>query len=262
MDRVSLGLDPGWRPTARAWGLVSGGAFVVATLLYLVEGLGLLGASPAYTSTSAGQLQDEAVFWVAFFAYRHATLWDYFLRDGLYAVAYLGLLPLVLAANRATGGQRVSVQVGAMFVVVGAVFGMLNAVAFFVSLDFWRNTGWEQVPPAIMDAVGRTADSFDRLSSWCGTASFVSLGLGLAYLGRACRTEPALPRWVGLVAYLGVVVLGGLIVLNVAQIDGTDGIWKLLALVVGVFVAPLFAIGLGLHLGRSPAGSTPDAPAE
>jgi hypothetical protein len=252
MDRESFGLDAGWRSSARAWGLVSGLAFIVATVAYLVEGLGLLGSSPRYAPTSAGQLQDEAVYWVAFFAYRHATLWDYLLRDGLYVVAYLGLLPLALAANAATGGRRAMVQIGTGFVLVGAVFGILNAVAFFVSVDFWRGTGWEQVPPALMDAIGRTADTLDRLSGWSGTASFLALALGLAYLGRACRTEAALPRWAGLVAYVGVVVLGALVVLDMAQLDGTDTLWKALALVIRVFVAPVFAIGLGLHLGRSP----------
>lgn len=257
MDRGALGWDRGWRSAALSWGLVSGIAFLTATMLFLVEAAGLLGAPPAYPSTGAGQLQDEAVYKAAFFAYRNATLWDYLLRDGLYVVAYLGLVPLVLAANRATGGRRASIQIGAAFVGVGAVFGVLNAVAFFVATDYWRYTGWEQIPPETMVTVGRVAGSFDQLSGWCGTAAYGAMALGLGYLGHACRTDPAMPRWLGPVAYAGVVCLASLVVLHVAKIDGMASVWNLLALAVGALIAPVFAIGLGLHLGRFGTGAAP-----
>ena len=63
-----------------------------------------------YAPTAAGQLQDEAVFWAAVFAYRHATLWDCVRRDDLYFFAFLGPLPLLLATNVATGERRAAVR--------------------------------------------------------------------------------------------------------------------------------------------------------
>ena len=65
---------------------------------------------------------------MAFFAYRYDTLWDYVLRDGLFFFAFLGFIPLALAANVATGGRRAAVQIAAAFIAVGAIFGALNAV--------------------------------------------------------------------------------------------------------------------------------------
>jgi hypothetical protein len=159
----------------------------------------------------------------------------------------------MLATNAATGGRRAVVQVGGAFLAAAAIFGALNAVAFFVDIDYWRGTGWEQTPAAIMAAVGRGTQFIDGLSSWCGTASNAALAIGLAYLGRACRTEPALPRRLGLVAYAGAAMLAAMVVLNLVQIENTDAVWNILALATGVFVAPTIAIGLGLHLGRTVA---------
>ena len=153
------------------------------------QATGLIGSEPTYTSSAAGQLQDEATYWVAFFAYRHDTLWDYVLRDGLFFFAFLGFIPLALAANVATGGRRAAVQIAAVFIGVGAIFGALNAVTFFVDVSWWRGTGWEQVPPALMDAIGRGTEMMDDLSAWCGIASNAALAVGLTYLGVACLTR-------------------------------------------------------------------------
>ena len=131
----------------------------------------LIGSPPTSASTSAGQLQDEATYWAAFFAYRHATLWDYVLRDGLFFFAFLGFIPLVLAANVATGGRRAAVQIAGAFIAIGAIFGALNAVTFFVDVSWWRGTGWEQVPPGLMAAIGRGTEMMDDLSAWSGIAS-------------------------------------------------------------------------------------------
>ena len=240
--------DREWGRAARFWGLLSGVAFAVATLTYLVEALGLIGAAPVYAPSAAGQLHDEAVFLAASFAYRNATLWDYVFRDGLFFVAWLGFLPLLLAANAATGGRRAAVQIGCAFLGAAAIFGALNAVAFFVDVDFWRNTGWAQIPAEIMVAVGRGTQFFDRLSSWCGTAANAALVIALFYLGWAFRSEAALPRRLGLVAWAGAALCAASIV--VGQIPDTEAIWNVLGLVTGVVVAPTLAIGLGLHLAR------------
>lgn len=245
-DRAQQPLDSGWATAARAWGLFSGIAFAVATLAYLVEATGLLGAAPAYAPTAAGQLQDEAIFWAAFFAYRHDTLWDYVLRDGLFFFAFLGFIPLAMAANVATGGRRAAVQIAGAFIAVGAIFGALNAVTFFVDVSWWRGTGWDQVPAALMAAIGRGTELMDDLSAWCGIASNAALAVGLAYLGFACLTEPALSRPIGWAALL----TAALEVVNivVGQIGGLDTVENALGLVTGVVLAPIIAIGLGLRL--------------
>lgn len=259
-DRAQQPLDSGWATAARGWGLFSGIAFAVATVAYLVEATGLIGSAPTYTSTAAGQLQDEATYWAAFFAYRHDTLWDYVLRDGLFFFAFLGFIPLAMAANVATGGRRAAVQIAGAFIAVGAVFGALNAVTFFVDVSWWRGTGWDQVPAALMASIGRGTELMDDLSAWCGIASNGALAVGLAYLGYACLTEPALSRRIGWAA-LATAALEA-VTIAVGQIGGLDTIENSLGLVTGVVLAPIIAIGLGLRISSvlSGAGSVDRPP--
>jgi hypothetical protein len=246
---VRPGVDQGWATAARSWGLFSGIAFAVATVAYVVEATGLVGQAPPYATTTAGKLQDEATYWAAFFAYRHATLWDYVLRDGLFFFAFLGFIPLALAANIATGGRRAAVQIGGAFIAVGALFGALNAVTFFVDVSWWRGTGWEQVPPALMAAVGRGTEMMEDLSAWCGIASNAALAIGLAYLGVACLTEPALSRPIGWVALTTAAL--EVVIIAVGQIGGLDAVENLLSLTTGAVFAPVIAIALGRRLSVS-----------
>jgi hypothetical protein len=257
--QVRPAVDQGWATAAKGWGLFSGIAFAVATVAYLVEATGLIGSPPTYAATAAGQLQDEATYWAAFFAYRHATLWDYVLRDGLFFFAFLGFIPLVLAANAATGGRRAAVQIAGAFIAVGAIFGALNAVTFFVEVSWWRGTGWEQQPPALMAAIGRGTELMDDLSAWSGIASNAALAIGLAYLGVACFTEPALSRPIGWVA-LATAALE-VVIIAMGQIGGLDSVENLLSLITGVLFAPIIAIGLALRLSRFLSGRPPSAPA-
>jgi len=245
-SRVQAFVDPGWATAARSWGVFSGIAFAVATLAYVVEAMGVLGSRPAYVATAAGQLQDEATYWAAVFAYRHATLWDYALRDGLFFFAFLGFIPLVLAANAATGGRRAAVQIGGAFIAVGAIFGALNAVAFFVDVSWWRETGWDQVPPGLMAPIGRGTEMMQDLSAWSGIASNAALFVGLAYVGFACLTEAALSRPIGWVALATAGLQLAIIVLS--QISGLDAVQNVLSLITGALLAPIILIGLGLRL--------------
>jgi len=245
-------LDRDWARAARWWGTFVAIAFVIATIVYLLDAFDLLATPPHYASTAAGQLQDEGVFYAALFAYRHEIWWDHVLRDTLYFFAYLGLIPVLLAAIAAVRTHRSSIQIAGAFVGAGAIFGALNAVTFLVLTDWWKGTGWDEVPAALMASIGRTADFVDGISTWCGTASQAALALGFAYLGTACRADEALPRRLAPIAYAGAVILAAMIVIPQLPLD-TGPLWDILALVVGVFIGPAVAWTLGRHLGRLPA---------
>ncbi len=161
---VPTAVDPAWGPTARAWGIFAGIAFAIATAAFVVETTGLIASAPAYTRTAAGQLTDEATFFAASFAHQQQVLWDFVLRDGLFFFAFLALIPLGIAVCEVTGHRRVAPQLVAAFMAVAAVFGGMNAFATFVQVDYWKSSGWDQVPPAIMVAVGRQTDLMGELS--------------------------------------------------------------------------------------------------
>jgi len=242
-------IDPAWGRTARSWGIFGGIAFMIATAAYLVEATGLLASTPVFVPTSAGQIVDEAKFHVAAFAYGQQVQWDYWLRDGLYFFAFLALIPLGLGLREVAGRRRVAPQLAAGFLMVAAIFGCMNAFQTFVMVDYWKNSGWDQVPPAIMVAVGRDVDLMSNLTRWDGIASYAALAIALYYAGRACRASAALPGWLGAVAYAGTLILIGLVV--VSLIPDTDAIFNLLGFAVGAVVAPIFTIGLGVYLARA-----------
>jgi len=245
----SAAVDPAWGPTARAWGVFAGFAFAIATAAFLVEATGLLASSPAYVPTDAGQLADEAKFHAAAFAYAQQVLWDFVLRDGLFFIAYLALIPLGLGLREVAGRRRVAPQLAAAFLGVAAIFGCMNAFQTFVMVDYWRNSGWELAPATIMVAVGRDLDLVDGLTRWAGVASYAALAIALYYVGRTCRASAAMPAWLGAVAYAGAVILIALTVASV--VPGMDAANNLLSLAIGVIVAPLVTMGLGVHIARA-----------
>ncbi len=255
-----MDVDRDWSGAARFWGVAAGVGFAVATILYVADVLGWIGTMPTYTATSAGQAQDEATYWAAYFAYRNVTLWDTMLRDALFFFSFLGILPLYLAANAATGGRRAAVQISGAFAAVAAVFGALNAVAFYGAIEYWRDAGWADAPATIMVIGGRATQLLDELSSKAGMAEQAALVIAFAYLGIACRREPALPRRLAPVAWLGSVLLAALVIIPWLPFD-TGPAWDLIGLVVGAVIAPVITIGLGLHLGRGLRGPTPEAAA-
>ena len=247
-------IDPAWGRTARTWGVFGGIAFVVATLAYLVEATGLLASQPAYVATSAGQLADEAKFHFAAFTYGQQVQWDYWLRDGLYFFAYLALIPLGLGLREVAGRRRVAPQLAPAFLAIAAIFGCMNAFQTFVMVDYWKNSGWDGVPATIMTAVGRDLDLMNGVTRWDGIASYAALAIGLYYAGRACRSSRVLPSWLGVVAYAGTLILIGLTI--VSLIPDTDAIFNALGFAIGAVVAPVFTVGLGVHIARAARGGT------
>jgi hypothetical protein len=242
-------IGPAWAGTARAWGVFAGIAFAIATAAFVIEATGLLGSSPDFVQTSAGAVADEAVFQAATFAHQQQVLWDYVLRDGLYFFAYLALIPLGLGLREAAGRRRVSPQLAVVFLGVAAVFGAMNAFETLVMVDYWRNSGWESIPPTTMVAVGRDMGLMDGLTRWAGIASYAVLALALYYVGRTCRTSVAMPGWLGLVSFAGAAIL--VLLTAVSIVPGMDGLFNLLGLVIGIVIAPAFTIGLGLSIARA-----------
>jgi len=252
-------LDRDWARAARWWGTFAAVAFVIATIVYLLDAFDLLATPPSYAPSPAGQLEDEATFYAALFSYRNLVWWSQVLRDVLYFFAYLGLIPVLLAANAAVRTQRATIQVAGGFIGVGVIFGALNAVTFLALTDWWKGTGWQTVPSEIMVAVGRTAEFVDGISTWFGTASQAALAIGFAYLGAAARTDVALPRRLTPIAFAGAAVLAAMVVIRLLPVD-TGPLWDILAFAVGVVIGPAFAWILGRHLGALPPAQV-DVPA-
>ena len=236
-----------WRRIARVAGYLAAVCLFAGTLLYLLDSLNALGASPDFHRTSAGALHDEAQFWVAVFAHQHHILWDIIARDTLFPLAFVALVVLALAVANVVRG-RPEAQLMAMFFAVGGVIAALADLIYLAGTDFWRLTGWTAEPAARMVAVGRSTEALNALTRWPEAAGFIVLAAGLVCLGRLCSRQAELPASLSFAAYAEALLLTGIAISNVAESDTAYNIFSLLT---GALVGPLVACWLGWHLGRT-----------
>ena len=237
----------GWRRVGRFAGYVSAGALVLGTILYLLDATNALGVN-SFKPTGAPSVQNEANFWVAEFAHRHHILWDIIARDTLFPVAFMALIVLSLAVRAFVPSERPAGQLMVAFFVVGGVISILNDLIYLGATDYWRLTGWSQVPAVSMVAVGRSESAIESLTRWPEAAGFVVLAAALVCLGNLCRSEAALPARLAVVVYVEAALLVGIALAGIMQ-TGTP--YDILSLLTGALVGPLVAFWLGRHLGRT-----------
>jgi hypothetical protein len=238
------GYDVAWNRIGRNAGYISGGAFFLTTLLFLLDSADLLAPSPAFHVTAAGRLQDLATYFVAFFAHQHQILWDIALRDTLGPISDVGLIVLVLAIANLLRWRGAAVQLMVLFGSLGAVLMAISSLTFLAEIHYWRATDWIADPAANMVAVGRASAAIDALTVYPEVAGFAALAIGLVYLGRLCRTRDELPSRLSGLAYVEALALLGA---GVATVTRLGAAYNVLALVTGVLIAPVLAIWLGRH---------------
>jgi hypothetical protein len=246
-----------WRRVGRSAGYITGIGLFVGTLLFLLDALDALGASPDYHATAAGPMQDEATFWVAYFAHQHHILWDIIARDSLFPLAFVALIVLSLAVGNLVGYERPGAQLMVAFFVVGGILSALSDLIYLAGTDYWRVTGWSTEPPARMVAVGRSSSALGALTRWPEAAGFLVLAAGLVCLGGLARSRAQLPSRLALLVNVEALLLVGIAVAGVMQSDTAYNIFSLLT---GALIGPAVGLWLGRHLGRA-AASAPTAEA-
>jgi len=226
--------------------VVAAGLFV-GTVLFLLDSIDALDASPEYHVTNAGPLQDEANFYVAYFAHQHHIMWDIVVRDTLLPIAFVALIFLSLAVRNLVGPDRPKAQLMTTLFVVGGILSALSDLLYLGGTEYWRETSWAAQPASRMVAIGRSADVVTALAHWPEAAGFVTLAAGLFYLGALCRTQAELPSRLGLLAYLEALLLVGI---ALADVMHADMAYDILSLMTGALIGPAVGIWLGLHIGR------------
>ncbi len=236
-----------WRRVGRNSGYVLAAGLFVGTVLFLLDAIDALGASPEYHVTNAGPLQDEANFYVAYFAHQHHIMWDIIARDCLFPLAFVALILLSLAVRNLVGYDRPEAQLMTTFFFVGGVVSALSDLVYLAGTEWWRETGWVAQPASRMVAIGRSADVVNALTRWPEAAGFVTLAAGLFYLGALCRAQAELPSRIGLLAYLEALLLVGIAIAGAMR---SDTAYDVLSLLTGALIGPAVGIWLGRHLGR------------
>jgi hypothetical protein len=252
VDEVET-VERAWRQVARISGYIAGVCLLAGTVLYLLDALDALGASPTPQHTGAGELQDEANFWVALFAHQHHILWDIICRDTLFPLAFMALIALTIATRKIVPTERPEAYLMQTFFIVGGTIAALSDLIFLAGTDFWRETGWSAAPAERMVAVGRSTEALGALTRWPEAAGFVVLAFGLACLGRLCSLRGDLPSRLALFVYGEGLLLLGIAIAGAAESDTAYDIFSLLT---GALFGPLVAVWLGWHLGQTAAAAT------
>jgi hypothetical protein len=237
----------GWRRIGRTAAYVSGGGFLLGTILFLLDATNVLGAND-FQPTGAPPVQNEAQNWVAQFAHQHHVLWDIIARDSIFPVAFVALVVLSLAVRAIVSPGRPAAQLMTGFFVFGALLGTMNDLIYLGATDYWRLTGWGQIPPVSMVAVGRSEEAIESLTRWPEAFGFLVLAAALVCLGVLCRSEEALPSRLAPLVYAEAALLVGIALAGIMQ---TGTAYDMFSLVTGALVGPAVTVSLGWYLGRA-----------
>jgi hypothetical protein len=245
-----------WSRVGRAAGYLAGAGFLIGTILYLLDATNALGTND-FHSNGGPSLANEAGYWVGQFAHQHHILWDIIARDTIFPLAFMALIALALAVRSVVSTGRPAAQLMTVFFVVGGTLATLADLTYLAATDYWRLTGWGQLPSVSMVAVGRSDQAIESLTRWPEAAGFVVLAAALTCLGALCRSEAALPSRLAPLIYAEAGLLIGIALAGIMQ---TGTAYDMFSLVTGALVGPAVTVSLGRHLGRATRPATTLAP--
>jgi hypothetical protein len=249
---MNAGDERAWRRIGGIAGYVTAASLLAGTILFLLDSLNALGSGPDYHPTGA-PLQDEADYWVRYFAHQHDILWDILARDSLFPLAFLTLIVLALATRAVVAPGRPAADLMVAFFAVGGVIAALSDLIYLGATDWWRISEWQTDPPARMVAIGRSSEAIANLTTWPEAAGFLVLAAALVCLGRLCRQSASLPSRLALAAEIEALLLVGIAVAGVLH---NDTLYDISSLLTGAVFGPLVAVWLGRSLARDAITAT------
>jgi hypothetical protein len=250
LDVRSAEADRAWARVGVIAAYTAAVGFFVTTVLYLLDAFDVLGTSPEYVQTSAGQLQDEATFWAKVFEHQHTIVWDVIARDVIGPIAFVALIVLGVALRRRASGDGPERQLMVTFLGVGGVISALASLLFLGNAQFWR-VPWGPIPPGgetSVVAVGRATTAIDNLTTWPEAFGYLVLALGVWCVGAVVRRSTQMPSRLSTLAR---VTAAGLTVLAIATVwRDVDDLQAVVSLIVGAVLAPWVCLWLGIVFRR------------
>lgn len=237
--------DP-WRRWGRTAGYVAGSAFLLQTVLFLLDATGALAPQIGFVDTPAGVMQDLATYYVATNERMHTIWWDVAIRDVAGPIGYLALMVLIIAVVRVAGRRAPQQELAVLLVVLGGSLGALNDLMYLSYTRWWSSGGFR--PTSDIVSFGVTLDAIDNVGTYFLRAGFLLIALGFVFLAPTLGRLRG--RWqLSLLARLEAVSLVAWVLTDVAQ---TGTAHYIAAIAVGVILGPPLAIlaGHALATGR------------
>ena len=218
----------------------------IESALFLLDTLNIL--TPALSEPPAGRSDDlrVAAHYASWFARQRAIWWDIAVRDSL---GPLGLLSLVVAVVALVCWLRRRDPTAVVLVLLFGMGALLSAgsdLVYLTLVSYWR-FDWSHATTVNMIATGRAVEAIDSITFYPQAAGYLLLALSLWCLWVLARTEPRIPREVAWVALLEAVALPFVVLTSIV---GPDVVYSVLALLTGVLLGPLLAVGLARTLKR------------
>jgi len=225
-----------------------GSAFLLQTVLFLLDATGMLAPQIGFVDTPATVMEDLATYFVATHERMHTIWWDAALRDAAGPIGYLALMVLVLAVVRVVGRRQPREEVGLLVVVLGGSLGALDDLMYLSYTRWWRLGGCR--PDSDIVAFGVTFDAIGNVATHFLWAGQILLALGFVLLA---PTVGRLRRGWGWLSHLARLEAVALIASVLADVAETGTARYILGIAAGLFLGPALAVlvGHGLGTGRS-----------
>lgn len=251
--RSAPAVSHSWRRWGRTAGYVAGSAFLVQTVLFLLDATGALAPQVGFVDTPAGVMEDLAAYFTATNERMHTIWWDVAIRDVAGPVGYLALMVLVIAVVRVAGRHQPRQELTVLVVVLGGSLAMLNDLMYLSFTRWWRQGGFQ--PTADIVSFGRTLDVIDNVGTYFLQAGFLLIAAGFLFLAPTLGHLRVRWTWLRHLARLEAVAL---IAWVVTELTPTETAHYIAALAAGLLLGPALAILTGHALAPANPNQAPE----
>lgn len=232
-----------WARVAKVTGYIIAVAFVVQSVLYLLDVTGVLAAPIDYRVSSLGMQQDLIIYYEALNERMHSIWWSVAVRDTVGPLGYLSLIVLVLAISHVTRRGRPRVELALLFTVVGASTAAASDLIFLSQIGSWRY-GFQPTPDIV--SFGRASEILDNVVDYLQYAAFIVLAAAFVCLGGLITSQRTSHRRAAQVfAYLEATALVAYVLADLARWNTGQAVAAAMA---GIVLGPTWAILVGHFL--------------
>lgn len=227
-----------------AW--VNAGGYIVGSILYVLVSFNVLAALPKYADYNTDA--HVAANMHLYFNYLHDTYWTTYISSLAFFVGGVALIPLGLALRHLYGNTGFRQTLMSLWFTAGSVLFSASILIGIGRVHYMATTDWTKAAPAALIGTGQASAVLQQAEAWLSVAFFLAVGAAMFRAARFMLVDDRLPRRLGQLGItVGVVYWVGVVV---TVVDPLSFLFPYVVLVGGSILAPIWAIWLGVALGR------------
>lgn len=225
-----------------AWLLAA--SLVLATLFRIADNLNVFATPPDLSASS--NLADRVL---ASIPYRQA-IWPVFLAwNGLFAIAFLLLVPLSTLLARGLGSASGPVRAGTTLLATGGIIGAIGQVAILGAVDAVISVPYCDCTSKEMEVVAKAGaqDLIEGAGSWLNDLGLILIAIGLLWLARVLIARLGRSPFAPIVWVAAAAILLDVLFDRFVQVDTLPDV---VAIATFGVILPLWAFGIGREAAR------------